>query len=64
MIHATVNELDIVPDGDAELEGNVLHQLPSKSSDEPYLRAKHVDGGTRVECALKQFLCTVPLFAG
>ena len=40
-----------------------MHHIVSVSSDGPYLHAKHVNGGTRIEYELEQLAYTGPLFA-
>ena len=63
MIFKSIDNYDIVPVAEAELEDRIF-QIVSISSDGPYIHSKHVSGCPQIEHDLKQLLYTGPLFLG
>ena len=57
-------DYDIVPDEQADIEQDRIHQLISISSDGVYLHTKHVSGEAQIEYDIKEAIYTGPLFSG
>ena len=64
MIYDAIEEYQIVPEGDANLEDQRVCQLASISSDGPYLHAKYAPDKPQIEYDIQQLLYTGPSFIG